>query len=197
MLKSVKKPLKQRMHSCTVDSTETNLTPVLVLVACSFATLALAFMVRILLKLNRNTSAQQMSLDWLSRFSVADYDPMQVLLAEDDFAFLSRQPGFDLSLYKKLRRERLRIFRQYLNRLITDYNRLHAAARQLMGETQQDESEAVARLIFLKFKFGLAVFHAEANYLLCCFGFRTLGARTLVLRLEQLSQEVIALAQPA
>ena len=173
------------------------MTPALVLTIGCFVALILSVILRIVVKLNRSYGAKETAVEWLARFSVAHYDPMPVLLAEDDFAFLSRQPGFDLSLYKKLRRERLRIFRQYLNRLITDYNRLHAAARQLMGETQQDESEAVARLIFLKFKFGLAVFHAEANYLLCCFGFRTLGARTLVLRLEQLSQEVIALAQPA
>lgn len=173
------------------------MTPALVLVALSLAVLTLAFIVRILFKLNRNSNPKEASADWLSRFSVADYDPMDVLLAEDDFAFLSRQPGFDLSLYKKLRRERLRIFRQYLNRLITDYNRLHAAARLLIAETQQDQSEAMQRLISLKFKFALAVFHAEASYLLCCIGFRTLGARTLLLRLEQLSQEVLALAQPA
>jgi hypothetical protein len=173
------------------------LTPALVLTAGSLTGLILFFIVRILLKLNRSCSASEMPVDWLTRFSVAHYDPMQVLFAEDDFAFLSRQPGFDLSLYKKLRRERLRIFRQYLNRLITDYNRLHAAARLLIAETQQDQSQVMARLISLKFKFALAVFHAEGNYLLCCVGFRTLGARTLVLRLEQLSQEVIALAQPA
>jgi hypothetical protein len=193
----VKKDLKLTVHSCTVDTTETNLTPALVLTFGSLAALILGFIVHILLKLYRHCSASEASADWLKRFSVAHYDPMQVLLAEDDFAFLSRQPGFDLSLYKKLRRERLRIFRQYLNRLITDYNRLHAAARVLIAETQQDQSDAVWRLVKLKFKFGLAVSRAECNYLLCCFGFRTLGARTLVLRLEQLSQEVIALAQPA
>jgi hypothetical protein len=193
----VKKSLKATVHSCTLDTTETNLTPALVLTAVCLAALILAFIVRIVVKLNRNCSVSETPVDWLTRFSVAHYDPMQVLLAGDDFAFLSRQPGFDLSLYKKLRRERLRIFRQYLNRLITDYNRLHAAARLLLAETRQDQSEAMQRLIWLKFQFGLAVFRAEGNYLLCCLGFRTLGARTLVLRLEQLSQEVIALAQPA
>ena len=173
------------------------MTPALVLAAGSLALLIAAFVVRIVLKLSHNYSSSEVSGDWLTRFSAADYNPMDVLLAEDDFAFLSRQPGFDLSLYKKLRRERLRIFRQYLNRLIADYNRLHAAARLLLAETQQDQSEAIQRLISLKLKFALAVFRAEANYLLCCVGFRTLGARTLVLRLEQLSEEVIALAQPA
>jgi hypothetical protein len=172
------------------------LTPALVVTVCSLLALVLAFIVRIIVKLNRNCEGET-PVDWLARFSVAHYNPMDVLLAEDDFAFLSRQPGFDLSLYKKLRRERLRIFRQYLNRLITDYNRLHAAARALIAETQQDESLAIARLISLKLKFGLAVCRAEGNYLLCCVGFRTLGARTLVMRLEELSREVITLAQPA
>jgi hypothetical protein len=173
------------------------LTPALVLTGSFLVVLTFAFIVRIVVKLYRNYSAHETPVDWLTRFSVAHYDPMPVLLAEDDFAFLSRQPGFDLSLYKKLRRERLRIFRQYLNRIIADYNRLHAAARVLIAETQHDQSDAIRRLFSLRFKFGLAVFRAEANYLLCCVGFRTLGARTLVLRLEELSVEVIALAQPA
>lgn len=173
------------------------MTPALILTAILFISLTLVFIVRILLRLNRNFNANEMPTDWLARFSVVHYHPMQVLLAEEDFAFLSQQPGFDLSLYKKLRKERLRIFRQYLNRLITDYNRLHAAARLLIAETRQDQSQAMARLIFLKIKFGSAVFHAEANYLLCCAGFRTLAVRSLLLHIEELSTEVLAMAQPA
>ena len=173
------------------------MTPALILITTCFVALALAFIIRILLKLNRNSDPREIPTEWLARFSVTDYHPMQVLLANEDFAFLSRQPGFDLSLYKKLRRERLRIFRLYLNRLITDYNRLHAAARMLLAETQQDQSEAMARLISLKINFSMAVFRAEGSYVLCCLGSRTLAVRSLLLRLEELSTEVSALANPA
>jgi len=58
---------------------------------------------------------EEITPEWLENFSTSVYHPMEGLLADEDFRFLSRQPGFDLSLYRKLRRERLRIFRQYLN----------------------------------------------------------------------------------
>jgi hypothetical protein len=121
---------------------------------------------------------------------------MHVLLCEEDFSFLSRQPGFDLVLYKKFRRERLRIFRQYMKTLVADYNRLHTAARVLIASTSQDQSDSMARLIRLRMTFIGVVCHAEVNYLLCCVGLRTLAVRALVLRLEELSSQVAAISAP-
>ena len=105
---------------------------------------------------------------------------MQDLLADEDFVFLSRQPGFDESLHRKLRRERLHIFRQYLIRLIVDFNRLHAVARMILARSSEDRSDMVAKLMKLKFQFSLAVMQAECSYLLCCVGFRFLAARKLI-----------------
>lgn len=118
---------------------------------------------------------------------------MQRLFDEEDFAFLSRQPGFDLTLYKKLRRERLRIFRQYLNRLIGDFNRLHAGARRLLADTPGEHSDLLMRLVKLKWNFSVAVFRAEGNYLLCCAGFRTLAVRALIVRLEEMTAQASAI----
>jgi len=166
------------------------LTPVLVLTPVLFATLTIAYIIRIVLKLHGNCKRDEITPEWLAGFSVSTYQPMQELFHQDDFAFLSRQPGFDLVLYKKFRRERLRIFRQYMNRLIADYNRLHTAARFLVSQTGQDRSEMMTRLILQKLNFAAAVFSAEVNYVLCCVGFRTLAARSLIVRLEQLNTQV-------
>jgi hypothetical protein len=124
---------------------------------------------------------------------------MERLLAEEDFNFLCRQPGFDLSLYRKLRRDRLRIFRQYLNRLIIDFNRLHATARAILASSQEDCSELVSKLIWLKVRFSLAVLRVEVDYLLCRFGLRFVVPATLILRLEEMSAHLssIAAAQAA
>ncbi|HTU47368.1 MAG TPA: hypothetical protein VMF91_20060 [Bryobacteraceae bacterium] len=137
---------------------------------------------------------EEITPEWLASFSVSSYQPMHVLLCEEDFSFLSRQPGFDLLLYKKFRRDRLRIFRQYMNRLIADYNRLHMAARMLLAGTPQDQSDMMTHLIRLKINFSASVLRAEANYLLCCVGFRTLAVRALIIRLEELSSEVAAIS---
>lgn len=124
---------------------------------------------------------------------------MAGLLADEDFRFLSRQPGFDLSLYRKLRRDRLVIFHQYLSRLILDFNRLHAIARALLARAQEDRSELVTKLMWLKVKFSVAVVEAEFSYLCCCVGFRFLTARAVILRLEEMSSQLtlISAAQAA
>ncbi len=156
-------------------------------------TLALFF--PILRWLCRKAAIEEITPEWLENFSVAAYYPMQGLLSDEDFTFLSRQPGFDESLYRKLRRERLHIFRQYLLRLIIDFNRLHAVARMILARGNQDRSDVVGKLMRLKFQFSLAVFQAECSYLLCCVGFRFLAVRRLIAVLESMSMELAALSE--
>jgi hypothetical protein len=154
----------------------------------------LAFILRMAIKLLWGGEARAATPEWFATFSMANYDPMEALLREEDFEFLSRQPGFDLALYKKLRRERLRIFRQYMNRLIADYHRLHAVARVLLADSSYDRSDTLLRLVLLRANFAAAVFRAEGNYLLCCLGFRTLEVRALLVRLQQLNAQVAAMS---
>ena len=119
---------------------------------------------------------------------------MEGLLADEDFRFLSRQPGFDFSLYRKLRADRLRIFRQYLNRLIADFNRLHAVARFLVIQGTEDRSETLKQLIWLRVRFSVAVLRVEANYVLCRFGWRALALGNLIARLEDMSGQLNAIS---
>jgi hypothetical protein len=119
---------------------------------------------------------------------------MQGLLGDEDFHFLSRQPGFDLSLYKKLRRDRLHIFRQYLNRLIVDFNRLHTTARFLLAQSPEDHSDLAMHLVWLKMRFSMTVVRVEASYLLCYFGFRSLAVRALIARLEEMSGQLTSIS---
>ena len=141
-------------------------------------------------KLYRRCNAEDITAEWLEDFSPSSYYPMEGLLEEEDFRFLSRQPGFDLSLYRKLRRERLHIFKQYLNRLILDFNRLHTAAKILLAHGHEDRSDLVTRLIWLKVKFSGAVLHAEFSYALCHLGFRSLAVQAMILRLEEMSAQL-------
>lgn len=115
---------------------------------------------------------------------------MEGLLSDEDFNFLSRQPGFDLSLYRKLRRDRLNIFKQYLNRLILDFNRLHVAARFLLAQSADDQSKLVTRLAWLRIRFCVAVIRAQFSYALCCIGFNCVAAKSVIRYLEQMSSEL-------
>jgi hypothetical protein len=57
---------------------------------------------------------EEVTPESIDNFSTSAYQPIEGLLARDDFASLSRQPGFSRSQYRNLRRERLRSFRQSL-----------------------------------------------------------------------------------
>jgi hypothetical protein len=160
-----------------------------------FGTLVLTLLFPTLRWLYRKAALEEITPEWLERFSVETYYPMQGLLDDQDFDFLCRQPGFDVSLYRKLRRERLHIFRQYLIRLIVEFNRLHAFARLILSRSNQDRSDAVARLLKLKLQFSVAVLQAECSYHLCCLGFRFLAARRLIAALENMNLELAKLSQ--
>lgn len=170
------------------------LTTVVLLIPFTVVGLSLAFVMPIVCKLYRRCNAGEIPAEWLQDFSPSSYYPMEGLLAEEDFRFLSRQPGFDLSLYRKLRRERLHIFKQYLSRLILDFNRLHTIARLVLARSHEDRSDLLARLVWLKMKFSLAVIHAEFSYALCCIGFRSLAAQSVILRLEEMNAHLGAIS---
>jgi hypothetical protein len=146
-------------------------------------------------KLCKTCRIEEITPEWLENFSTAVYEPMEGLLADEDFTFLSRQPGFDLSLYRKLRRERLRIFRQYLVRLVSDFNRLHLITRVLIGQSAEERSDLLGKLIWLKFRFSIALVRAEASYLLCRLGLSSFAVRGLILHLEEMHAQLTAVSE--
>lgn len=109
------------------------------------------------------------------------------LLSDEDFQFLARQPGFDFALRRKLRRERLAIFRGYLQKLVSDFNRLHLAIRLVISRQSQDCSELVGQLVWLKVRFSLLLMRVELSYMLCWVGVRTVRVSDLVHCLEEMS----------
>ena len=166
----------------------------MVLVPLAICALSLGLVAPILIQLCRRCRIEEITPEWLESFSPALYYPMQGLLADEDFRFLSRQPGFDFSLYRKLRRERLHIFRQYLNRLIVDFNRLHSAARVLVAHGHEDRSNLVTQLIVLKIRFSGAVLQAQISYFFCSIGIGSLAARAAIARLEEMSTQLSSIS---
>lgn len=143
-----------------------------------------------LARLFKGCAAEDITPEWLASFSPSVYYPMHGLLANEDFQFLARQPGFDLSLYRKLRRERMLIFRQYLGRLVSDFNKLHAYALLVLSHGDTDQSTLVKRLAILRLRFTLSVVSAEFSYYLCVLGIGSLATRSVVARLEELSAQL-------
>lgn len=164
--------------------------PLVAVLAC------LVLVAPVLFRLLRPCALEEITPEWLDQFSPRQYYPMEKLLAKEDFRFLVRQPGFDLSLYRKLRRERMTIFRQYLRRLISDFNRLHKIARMLVANSASDQSYMVPRLFGLKARFVFGVLQAESSYFFCRLGFHSLVAHQTIAALEEMSAELKNLGAP-
>jgi hypothetical protein len=153
-----------------------------------------AVLIPVLGKIFQQCHLSEVTPDWLESFSPANYQPMEVLLAEDDFNFLLRQPGFEASIGKKLRQDRVRIFRQYLHRLITDFNRLHVLSRYLISQNREsDQSAAFSRLVRLRFRFSLTVLRLELSLTLAYFGFQPRLAARAIAQLTEMSNCVYEL----
>ncbi len=150
----------------------------------------LVFALPVIFRLLRPCPLSEISPDWLENFQASTYYPMNGLLAADDFQFLSRQPGFDSSLVRKLRRDRLNIFRQYLNRLVADFNRLHRVAVLVVAQTNQDNSELFMRLIKLRIRFSLTVLRVEFSYLLCRLGAGSLSVAALLEQFDEMASQL-------
>lgn len=150
----------------------------------------------VLRRLLRRTTIDDVTPEWVESFSVERYRPMLGLLADEDFTFLSRQPGFDPSIYKKLRRERLAIFEQYLNRLILDFKKLHATARYFVARSEEDRSDVAMRLVRLRWAFTMNVLEVQMQLHLCKIGIGTVQARMIVAQLQQMSEQLSALSLP-
>ena len=128
------------------------------------------FLAAAIWKLCRTSPIKEVTPESIENFSISAYQPMEGLLARDEFVSLSRQPGFDLSQHRNLRRERLRSFRQHLIRLVSDFNRLHRVARGVIAVGAEDRSDLFSKLIWLKFRFWKSLMRAEVTYLLFRFG---------------------------
>ena len=117
---------------------------------------------------------------WVASFSVEKYRPMERLLNERDYVFLAAQPGFDPSIARRLRIERRKIFRTYLDSMSRDFNRLHSAAVQLALSAASDRPELVNQLIRQKAAFQFAVEAARIRLILASLGLGSVRVRPLL-----------------
>ncbi len=161
-----------------------------VLAFCLLALLA----VPILFRLFKSSRISDLTPEWYDSFSVESYHSMQGLLASDDFKFLSKQPGFSSSLYRKLRRDRLRIFRQYLNKIVVDFNRLYSLASLIISQSKEDHSALFSKLLRIRVHFCLAVMRVELSYLVCRLGVAPAGIESLLGALNEMSQQLTELS---
>jgi hypothetical protein len=152
------------------------------------------FLLPVLVRLFKQCHLDDVTPEWLESFSPVTYRPMELLLAEEDFNFLLRQPGFESAIGKKLRKDRVKIFRQYLHRLISDFNRLHVYARFLIARSQDDQSAVLARVVWLRLRFSVTVSRLELSLFLAYFGFRPRLVSQAIAQLDEMSSCLYSLS---
>ncbi len=162
--------------------------PLVVFVALLLAVLP------VLTRLLRRCHLEDVTAEWLESFTPITYQPMELLLAEEDFNFLLRQPGFESSIAKKLRQDRVKIFRQYLHRLVGDFNRLHVYARWLVSRGKHDQSALLSRLIWLRIRFSITVLRLELTLFLAYFGFQPRLVTRAIAQLNEMTSCLYSLS---
>ncbi len=158
--------------------------PVLIaaLVAGSTA-FALALLLHRLVSPSR---CELVSPEWLSRFSVARYRPMERLFSEEDYRYLARQKGYNPRIASRLRRERIKVFRGYLRCISGDFRRLEAAISFWMARAPQDRPDLAKALLKKRLLFSYAMVMAEWRLLLYGFGLGPADVHRLVGSLDDM-----------
>jgi len=103
----------------------------------------------------RRHSAAWPDGDASANFSLDRYQPMAVLLADDDLTFLQAQPGYRAAMGARWKRDRRQLFRLYLRELKNDFRRLHAQAREMVAQSGAESAGLVEvlmkqQMIFLR-----------------------------------------------
>ncbi len=130
--------------------------------------------------------AELVSTEWLSRFSVAKYRPMERLFSDADYRFLERQRGFNPGIARRLRRERMRVFRGYLRCLKSDYRKLESMIALYMANSPVDRPDLAWGLVQRRVQFGFAMLAAEWRLRLYGLGLQPSDTRRLVVALDDM-----------
>jgi hypothetical protein len=104
-----------------------------------FGVLGLVF-VALFRNVGSRSRTSAMPADWDSIFSPSRYKPMERLLDPTDYRFLESQPAFNRKMARRVRSNRINMFRGYARCLARDYSRVSAAVRILMVHAPVDRS---------------------------------------------------------
>ena len=134
------------------------------------------------------------SAEWLSRFSVAKYRPMARLFSEEDYRYLAVQKGYSPKLAKRLRSERILVFRGYLAYLKSDFRRLEAALNLYMADSRTDRPDLAKEILKRRMRFTFSVLAVEFRLLLYGVG---LGGASVVALVDSLDDMRVHLRRMA
>jgi hypothetical protein len=132
--------------------------------------------------------------EWIEELSTERYRPMMRLLDGDDLEFLRSQPGFTPRMAAKLRLQRCHIFRGYLRCLSADFQRVCAAIKILMLQSQHDRPDLARVLLHHQMTFALGVMTVQFRMVLYVWGICGVDVSDLVKIFDVMRLELRSLA---
>lgn len=125
-------------------------------------------------------SSLPVTAEWIADLSGDRYRPMLRLLDGTDLEFLRLQPGFNGRKAAKLRQQRCRIFKGYLQSLQIDFGRAVVALKVLMLQSREDRPDLAVALLRHQLAFGWGMVSARARLFLYRWGIGSVDVRSLV-----------------
>ena len=130
----------------------------MLLIAASI--LALVLIVAALLitrRLGKRRNDLPLSPEWINELSTDKYRNMMRLLNRRDLDDLRSRPDYSKTMAAEFRRERSRLFKEYLNAMSVDFERICMAIRILMLNSNSDRPDLASTLFQSQFMFTLAI----------------------------------------
>jgi hypothetical protein len=131
-------------------------------------------------RLGSSSECLPVTTEWLGDLSDDRYRPMLRLLEESDFRFLRAQKGFTPAMEKRLRGQRVEVFRGYMHMLEADFKRVCMALRMMLVQSECDRPDLASALIHRQFTFACGVMNIEFRLVLFRLGITEVDASGLV-----------------
>src|ERR1700730_1528076 len=131
--------------------------------------------------------------EWFESFSLDSFAPMERLLDQSDFEFLSQQPAYRPEIGSRLLKERKKLFLGYLRILIGDFNQLLRIARYMIVYSSEDRAEFAKVLWRQQVTFYFAVCSVRLRVALYPMGWTSLDVSRLTQALENMRNQVAEL----
>jgi hypothetical protein len=138
-------------------------------------------------------SSLPLTAEWIDELSIERYRPMMRLLDGGDLEFLKSQPGFTPRMAAKLRVQRCQIFRGYLRCLSGDFQRVCAAIKVLMLQSQHDRPDLAGVLIQHQIMFASGMAAVYFRLFLYRWGLSGVSVTGLVTNFDRMRLELRSL----
>jgi|SRR5579863_9316030 len=162
--------------------------------SCVFVLLGAAFFVVFRQLASRGPAPS--SEDWENIFAPSRYKPMDRLLDPADYRFLESQGVCDRGLTRRVRANRVRIFRGYARCLARDFTRVSSAIRMFMIQAPADRSALAGLILKQRLLFSTNMLSLQFRLTLHSFGWSapTVDVRNLVEALDTMRIQLRSLA---